>query len=127
MTDRAQIALDVQGMTCEGCASHVEKALRGVAGHDAKVPSWRAARATVLAAADVADDTLTRSVEEAGDHAEQRRLAAAARSDQEGEFPEARLEVHAAERVDPGLAFSVMLLDVATQDRVAIGFHGVHP
>lgn len=67
MTDRTQIALDVQGMTCEGCASHVEKALRGVAGvHDAKVPSWRAARATVLAGADVADDTLTRSVEEAG-------------------------------------------------------------
>jgi mercuric reductase len=67
MTDRTQITLDVQGMTCEGCASHVEKALRGVAGvHDAKVPSWRAARATVLAGADVADDTLTRSVEEAG-------------------------------------------------------------
>ncbi len=73
MVERTQMTLDVQGMTCEGCAAHVEKALRGVAGvHDAKVPSWRAARATVLAGADVADDTLTRSVEKAGYRAQVR-------------------------------------------------------
>ncbi len=68
MAERTQMMLDVQGMTCEGCAAHVEKALRGVAGvEDATVPSWRAARATVIARAAVADDVLTRAVEEAGE------------------------------------------------------------
>lgn len=67
MADRAHIALDVQGMTCDGCASHVEKALRSVAGvEDATAPSWRAGRATVVARADVADEALVRSVEGAG-------------------------------------------------------------
>jgi mercuric reductase len=67
MADRARIALDVQGMTCDGCASHVEKALSAVAGvEEAKVPSWRAGRATVVAGADVADEALVRSVAGAG-------------------------------------------------------------
>ncbi|MBI2564205.1 MAG: FAD-dependent oxidoreductase, partial [candidate division NC10 bacterium] len=67
MADRVQVALDVQGMTCDGCASHVQKALSGVAGvEEATVPSWRAGRATVVAGADVADEALLRSVEGAG-------------------------------------------------------------
>lgn len=71
--ERIQITLEVQGMTCDGCASHVEKALRGVAGvYDAKVPSWRAARATVVAGADVADETLARTIEKAGYRAQVR-------------------------------------------------------
>lgn len=32
MAERAQVTLDVQGMTCDGCAAHVEKALHGVPG-----------------------------------------------------------------------------------------------
>ncbi len=73
MADRVQSTLEVQGMTCDGCASHVEKALRGVAGvYDAKVPSWRAARATVVAGAGVADQTLERAIEKAGYRAQVR-------------------------------------------------------
>jgi len=73
MADRMRIALDVQGMTCDGCAAHVEKALRGVAGvTEAKVPSWRAGRATVVAEASVADEAFVRSVEEAGYRAQVR-------------------------------------------------------
>lgn len=61
MADRVQVALDVQGMTCDGCASHVEKAPRGGAGVEAAtVPSWRTGRATVVARADVADEALVR-------------------------------------------------------------------
>jgi mercuric reductase len=73
MTDRVQITLDVHGMTCDGCASHVEKALRGVGGvEEAAVPSWRAARATLVAQADVPDEALTQVVEAAGYRAQLR-------------------------------------------------------
>ena len=40
MTERGQVTLDVQGMTCGGCAAHVEKTLRGVAGVVRLGPSW---------------------------------------------------------------------------------------
>ena len=64
MADRFQVTLDVQGMTCDGCAAHVEKALRGVTGvEDVKVPGWRAGRATVVAGAQVTNEALIRSVE----------------------------------------------------------------
>ncbi len=67
MAERVQVTLDVQGMTCDGCAAHVEKALRGVAGvEEAKVPNWRGGRATVTAGAAVADEALVRAVEAAG-------------------------------------------------------------
>jgi mercuric reductase len=73
MAERAQVTLDVQGMTCDGCAAHVENALRGVAGvEEVKVPSWRAARATVTATAPVADDLLVEAVERAGYRAQVR-------------------------------------------------------
>jgi mercuric reductase len=78
MTDCMQITLGVQGMTCDGCASHVQKALGSVPGvEEATVPSWRAGRATVVASPDVADEALVRSVEGAGYRAlvrERRRL-----------------------------------------------------
>jgi mercuric reductase len=73
MANRLQIALDIQGMTCDGCASHAEKALSAVAGvEEAKVPSWRTGRATVVARSDVTDDALLTSVEAAGYHAQVR-------------------------------------------------------
>ena len=46
----------------------------------------------------------------------ERRLAAAARSDQEGQLAEARLEVDAAERLDAGLAFAEVLRHGAALD-----------
>jgi mercuric reductase len=67
MADRVQITLDIQGMTCDGCAAHVEKALGAVAGvEEAQVPGWRSGRATVVAGRQVPDGALLRSVEDAG-------------------------------------------------------------
>lgn len=67
MADREQVTLEVHGMTCDGCAAHVEKALSGVTGvEEAKVPSWRAGRGTVLARPALPDHLLIRSVEQAG-------------------------------------------------------------
>jgi mercuric reductase len=91
MAERTQVTLDVQGMTCDGCAAHVEKALRAVTGvEDAKVPSWRAARATVTAAAPVADDLLVEAVERAGYRAQVRERRAV----REGRKFPARGETH---------------------------------
>ncbi len=74
MAERVQVRLDVQGMTCDGCAAHVEQALRGVAGvEEAKVPSWRGGQATVTAGpAVVGDEALVRAVEAAGYRAQVR-------------------------------------------------------
>ena len=73
MAERVQVTLHVQGMTCDGCAAHVEKALRGVVGvEEAKVPNWRGGRATVTAGAAVADEALVRAVEAAGYRAQVR-------------------------------------------------------
>jgi len=67
MAERMQVALQVDGMTCDGCARHVEKALTGLAGvSEATVPTWQAGRATVILGAAIADETLTRAVEAAG-------------------------------------------------------------
>ncbi len=67
MGERVQVTLEVQGMTCDGCAAHVEKALRRVVGvGEAKVPTWRAGRATLTTSARVGDDTLIGAVESAG-------------------------------------------------------------
>ncbi len=67
MPEREQITLEVQGMTCDGCAAHVERALSGVAGvEEVTVLSWRTGRATMLARPDLPDEVLIRSVEAAG-------------------------------------------------------------
>ncbi len=67
MNQRTQITLRVEGMTCDGCARHVTEALKSVSGvEEARVPSWRAGRATVLAEAKVTDEALLRAVEAAG-------------------------------------------------------------
>ncbi len=67
MAEKVQVALQVKGMTCDGCARHVTKALEGVVGvESAQVPTWQAGRATVLAEADTEDAALVRAVEDAG-------------------------------------------------------------
>ncbi|MBI1743013.1 mercury(II) reductase [Candidatus Acetothermia bacterium] len=70
MAQRIQIALRVEGVTCDGCVRHVTEALKNVSGvEEVKVPSWQAGRATVLAEARVEDQALLKAVEEAGYHA----------------------------------------------------------
>ncbi|MBI2370801.1 MAG: FAD-dependent oxidoreductase [Deltaproteobacteria bacterium] len=67
MADRVLVTLQVGGMTCDGCARHVESALREVAGvREATVPTWQTERARVIADAGVTDDALTRVVEASG-------------------------------------------------------------
>jgi len=67
MAERTQISLRVEGMTCDGCTRHVTRALEGVPGvEEARVPTWQMGQATVLAEEAVADEALTRAVEEAG-------------------------------------------------------------
>ncbi len=85
MAERIRVTLDVQGMTCDGCARHVASALRGVGGVDeATVPTWQTGRATVIAGSGVPDDALTRAIEAAG----YRALVRERRSIREGQrFP----------------------------------------
>ncbi|MFN3477493.1 MAG: FAD-dependent oxidoreductase, partial [Candidatus Methylomirabilales bacterium] len=67
MAQRIQTSLRVEGMTCDGCARHVARALMSVPGvEEAQVPSWQAGRATVVAQESVADEDLRRAVEAAG-------------------------------------------------------------
>jgi len=67
MADRLQVTLELGGMTCDGCARHVTKALQSVAGvASAQVPTWQAGSATVVAEAGTEDAALVRAVEEAG-------------------------------------------------------------
>lgn len=67
MTELEQLELDVQGMTCESCALHVEKALERVEGvKDARVPGWESGRAEVTAESKVTDEELATAVHDAG-------------------------------------------------------------
>ncbi len=67
MEAKSHITLRVEGMTCDGCARHVTKALKGIAGvEEAQVPGWRSGQATVIAKASVPDETSLNAVREAG-------------------------------------------------------------
>ena len=67
MTDRQNISLQIEGMTCDTCATHLRKALSAVAGvSTVELPDWRAARAELLADAYVSDDLIVKAVETAG-------------------------------------------------------------
>ncbi len=56
MADRQQVKLRIEGMTCEGCARHVQKALSGVTGvESAEVGDWKDGTASVVAGADVSE------------------------------------------------------------------------
>lgn len=62
-----RILLRVEGMSCDSCAEHVTRALKGVPGVvEVDVPGWRSARAEVMAEPDVLDEALVRAVEAAG-------------------------------------------------------------
>jgi mercuric reductase len=61
------VEIDVQGMTCEDCALHVEKALLGVNGvKSVRVPEWRSGHAVVTLAAPLEVINLVQAVQEAG-------------------------------------------------------------
>ncbi len=67
MSEQQKIELRVEGMTCDGCAIHVTKALEGVAGvQEAHVPGWQSRRAEVVAQPGVDVAALTQAVAQAG-------------------------------------------------------------
>lgn len=67
MSKHQKLTIEIQGMTCESCAQHVERALQGVEGvAQAAVPGWESGRATLRAKAAVDPEALVRAVEEAG-------------------------------------------------------------
>jgi mercuric reductase len=67
MTDRIQMTLQVEGMTCDGCARHVTRALEAVPGvKEARVPAWRAGLAQVVAESRVSEEGLLGAVTAAG-------------------------------------------------------------
>ena len=62
-----QIELEVPGMTCNSCATHVTKALQDVPGLvEVQVPGWASGRATLVAKPGVSDEMLTEAVKDAG-------------------------------------------------------------
>ncbi len=67
MTDRQHVNLRIEGMTCEGCARHVQKALSGVTGvESAEVGDWKDGTAAVIAGPNVSEKELASAVERAG-------------------------------------------------------------
>ena len=78
MKKELQIELEVQGMTCDSCATHVEKALRSVPGvKEARVPHWQSGQAQVKAESTVDPQALTDAVQQAGYQATVKRRRAA--------------------------------------------------
>jgi copper chaperone CopZ len=62
-----QIELDVQGMTCPSCATHVTEALQDVAGVDeVNIPGWQFGQATLTAEPTVSETALVEAVAKAG-------------------------------------------------------------
>lgn len=67
MAEQQKISLRITGMTCDGCAGHVERALAGVSGvAEARVPGWESGRAELTASADVSPEALVEAVKRAG-------------------------------------------------------------
>ena len=65
--DTRNISLNIGGMTCAACVSHVEKALREVDGVETSTVNLATERATVQYTTDVADiDDLRSAIEDAG-------------------------------------------------------------
>jgi mercuric reductase len=62
-----KVELDIEGMSCEDCALHVEKALQGIPGvKSARVPGWESGRAVLTLSDAVEAGTLEQTVREAG-------------------------------------------------------------
>jgi len=65
--NKQQIELEIKGMTCDSCASHVEQALRGVENIvQVKVPSWASGKAIIAVAGEVPDQQIADAVSRAG-------------------------------------------------------------
>lgn len=60
-----QKILTIEGMTCRHCVARVESALKAIPGVEAKV-DLQAKTATVISEEDIANDTLKKTVENAG-------------------------------------------------------------
>jgi len=62
-----QIELEVRGMTCDSCALHVTKALRGVEGvSQVHVPGWASSQAIIVSQPDISDEQLVEAVKNVG-------------------------------------------------------------
>lgn len=58
---RVHITMRVEGMTCDGCARHIAKALQGVAGVEhAQVGSWKSGQTVAIANSNVESEVLSR-------------------------------------------------------------------
>jgi mercuric reductase len=67
MAEQQIVSLRITGMTCDGCAGHVEEALAGVRGvAEAHVPGWESGRAELTASATVSSEALVEAVKQAG-------------------------------------------------------------
>ncbi len=61
------IELDIRGMTCSSCATHVKKSLLSVPGvENADVPGWQSGKATVITTSEIRTETLSNAVAAAG-------------------------------------------------------------
>ena len=62
-----QVELKISGMTCDGCAEHVQRALEGVAGaYNVVVPAWEQGKASLAVDESTTDDVLAKAVAAAG-------------------------------------------------------------
>ncbi len=67
MAKKEQLEFDIQGMTCDSCALHVEKALKSVPGvKSAAVPGWQSGQATVTVEGEIDSQALETAVKRAG-------------------------------------------------------------
>lgn len=64
--DTMKKVLDIEGMMCQNCVAHVNKALSGIEGVEAVEVSLENKNAAVTLAADVSDDALVKAVVDAG-------------------------------------------------------------
>lgn len=64
--DTMKKVLDIEGMMCQHCVAHVNKALSGIEGVEAVEVSLEKKNAAVTLAADVSDDVLVKAVVDAG-------------------------------------------------------------
>ena len=64
--DTMKKVLDIEGMMCQHCAAHVNKALSGIEGVEAVEVSLENKNAAVTLAADVSDEVLVKAVVDAG-------------------------------------------------------------
>jgi mercuric reductase len=67
MADDKRLEFDIQGMTCDSCALHVEKALKSVPGvTSAAVPGWQSGQAMVTVEGEIDSLALETAVKRAG-------------------------------------------------------------